>query len=139
MAKLDYAVTEMRGTGKIATTLKAVMLSMLATLVALSLLALFITYGPVRESAINSCVLVAVIVSIFVTSASVSNKSRSKGWLSGIITAAVYVAVMVLLGALVFGSFSPGEETLKILGVSLVSGCFGGIVGVNIKFKRKRK
>jgi len=139
MSKLDFAVTETGRGGKIATVIKSVILSMFATLVALSLLALLITYGPVQESAVNSCVLAAVIVSIFVASVSVSSKSRSKGWLSGIITAISYVLIMLLLGALIFGGLSFGEETLKMFAVSLVSGCVGGIIGVNLKFKRKRK
>ena len=121
-------------TAALATVLKAVLITALAMLV----LAVFVTYGSVPEQAQNGCITAATVLSVFLAGFWTARKRKGAGWLSGLLAGVIYAVIMILAGYLMFGTFSAGAGTLKMLAVSVLSGVVGGIIGVNVRFKRKK-
>ncbi|MBQ6907988.1 MAG: TIGR04086 family membrane protein [Clostridia bacterium] len=119
--------------------LKTVIKAIAITAIALLALALFVTYGNVSEAAQSGCIIAATVLSVFLAGLSAARRRAGAGWLSGLIAGVIYVIIMLVAGFLVFGDFSVGADTLKMFALSIISGIAGGILGVNIKAKRKRK
>ena len=115
------------------TSLKAVIISMLITALALIILAAFVTYGPVSENTAGICVTVAMIISVFLSGFVVSKKMRRRGYLSGMIAGGIYILIMLATGFLAFGNLSIGASSLKTVALAIASGTVGGIFGVNFK------
>ncbi len=118
-------------------TIKSVIVSMFFTAMALLLLALLVTYGPVSESVINICVKAATIISVFFAAMMGAGKIKSKGWLVGLLTAITYIFLMFCIAELAFENTFFGGNNFKNIFACILAGMFGGILGVNLKRKNK--
>ncbi len=119
-------------------TVKAVVVSMILTAAALLLLALLVTYGPVDESVTGICVKAETYISVFFAAMTGAGKIRSKGWLLGLLTAITYIFLMFCIAELAFENTFFGGANFKNMFACILSGMFGGILGVNLKRKNKK-
>ena len=126
------------GGGIVVIALKTVFKAVVITALALLVLAVFVTYGNVSDAAQSGCISAATVISVMLAGFATARKKAGAGWLSGLLAGAIYVIVMLLVGALVFGGFSVGADTVRMFALSVVSGVVGGILGVNFKGKRKK-
>jgi len=112
-------------------SLKFIIISYLISVILLAVLAVVIVYTDVSESisvpAVKSIKLFAAFLSAFLTSRS----CNSKGWLCGIITGTINVALLIFIGTLlVDGSFFK-KSNILLVAFGGICGMIGGIIGVN--------
>ena len=112
---------------------KPLLISLSFTLIALSLLALLICYGPLKENATDLWVPVITYAGILIAGFLSGRKVNGKGYLAGCISGALYILSSYLMAALAFGSPSMGKQFFVHLITGIILGAFGGIIGVNAK------
>lgn len=117
---------------------KKVLVSMFFTAIALFILALFATYSNMSEKIVSACVAAATFICVFASGFTASGATGKNGWLTGLIAGIIYVIIMLIIGWITLGDSSVSNETLKMFGISILSGTVGGIAGVNFKRKKRR-
>jgi|LSQX01.2.fsa_nt_gb putative membrane protein (TIGR04086 family) len=120
---------------RISTILKGVFLSYIITMVIFLIFATVITYTDFPESTIPAIVVVATIFSIVIGGAGVAKKAKSKGWLNGALTGATYIIILYFISALSLVGFVFDKNVIYMLILGIISGAFGGILGINLKKK----
>ncbi len=121
------------------TILKSVLMAYVMTLIIFLIFAMVITYTDFPESTIPTIVVVTTILSIMFGAIRASRKTKSKGWLNGSIVGVLYMLILYIISILAFTGFTFDRYVLYMLFLGLVTGAFGGIVGVNLKSNRKYK
>ncbi len=118
-------------------SLKNVCVSFLMTAILLFLSAIAVTYLSASEAVIDGLVLVITAVCVLWGGFRASRHLGRQGLLSGAVSGLVYMAMLYLIGSLIFGeiSFSPQIGLSMLIGVGC--GAIGGIVGVNTGRRRR--
>lgn len=113
--------------------LKGLITSLIITFAALLLLSVIITYTPLNEAFADTAVAVITYIAIAAGGFSAAKGTRGRGWLTGIISALLYILIMWITSSAVRGNMHiDGGSAVNML-ISLLSGAFGGIVGINIR------
>ena len=112
--------------------IKALIFSVIVTLVLVLLAALIIKFFSVSTSAIPIINQVIKGVSIFL-SAIIFFKQKGAGFFRGLILGVAYILLSSFIFSLFNGSFSFGINVLNDLTFSAVTGLISGIVAVNVK------
>ena len=118
-------------------TLKNVCVSFLATAILLFVSAVAVTYLSVSEAVIDAVVLVITALCVCWGGFCASRHLGRQGLLSGAVSGLMYVALLYLVGSLIFGelTFAPATALSMLIGVGC--GAVGGIIGVNTKKRRR--
>ncbi len=124
-------------TGFFRSVLKPMILSFAITLLSLVLLAACIAFGPVTENAADVCILLSTAASVLIGAFLFSGERGKRGLWTGILFGVLYMGIACLTAAIGFGSFSPAGFLTKRLPLGLFAGALGGIMGVNIRKKRR--
>ncbi|MBR5468788.1 MAG: TIGR04086 family membrane protein [Firmicutes bacterium] len=121
------------GTNMIIAFAKAQVIAYLITAVMFMLCALLLTYTDVEENIVPVFSLVCTFLSAFVSGIVVSKKADKKGIFWGMLSGAVYAAILIML--LYVAAENTGFDTGRLFSVltSLFSGSLGGIFGINSK------
>ena len=98
--------------------------------------ALLLTYTDISEKNSNIVVLAALVTALIFGGAKSAASARQKGLIWGMLTGFIYTLVMVGLGIFILPDYTLGTKTLVCLLLSLSSGGFGGIIGVNLFGKK---
>lgn len=112
--------------------LKTVLTAFLVTVILMAVLALAICYTPLPEEAVTPCVYVLNYLSVFMAGLFSASTTGKKGFITGAIAGGVYMLLVYLLGAILFGGITFSTDTLKMIGYCTLSGTVGGIVGINL-------
>lgn len=115
--------------------IKALIFSIILTLIALVVLSLVLSFSEVSESLINPAIIVISSVSILIGGFLVAKKIKQKGILNGAILGIVYMLIIYLISSLLNNNFSLGIAAFIMIGAGILSGALGGILGVNLKAK----
>ncbi|MCG8501633.1 MAG: TIGR04086 family membrane protein [Firmicutes bacterium] len=83
--------------------------------------------------------VVTTIFSIVVAGARVARRARNKGWLNGAISGLVYVVILYFISALAYPGFVFDRSVLYMLILGVLTGAFGGVIGINLKSKYHKK
>ena len=118
-------------------TLKNVFVSFLTTAVLLFLSAVAVTYLSAPEAVIDAVVLVVTAFCVVWGGFRASRHLGRQGLLSGAVSGLVYVVLLYVLGALVFGEFAFASATALSMLLGIGCGAIGGIIGVNTKKRRR--
>ena len=106
----------------------------------LSLLVTSVIYltRDLSDDTARNIVTVCAFLSVFLSSAASGKRQRQRGLLTGALVGAGYGLCLYITGFLAFGfpGFSGG--LLSTLALAVLSGAVGGIVGVNLKGRKKR-
>ncbi len=121
------------------TIMKSVLMAYVMTLIIFLIFSIVLTYTDFPESTIPTIVVVATIISIIFGAMRVSRRTKCKGWLNGSIVGVLYMIILYIISILAFKGFTIDRYVLYMLFLGLVTGAFGGIVGVNLKSNRKYK
>lgn len=95
------------------------------------LFSLILWLSGIKEAQLSVFAYVIHILSLLIGGFVSGKRGGSKGWYHGGILGFVYFIIILLVGYLGFDA-SLDLGTLLLLGISLISASFGGIVGVNM-------
>ncbi len=132
-----HSAAQSAAPGFFPSVLKPLFLSLALTFFALLCLAIAMAFGPVSVAAADRCILPITAMSVFFAGFLSARGQSTRGFLRGAASGALYGLVAYLVSALSFGSFSPGADFLKLLGMETLVGALGGIFGINTR-RRKR-
>jgi len=113
--------------------LKSIMVSMLFALMIFLVLALVVTFTSVSEGTIPLVTSVVTVLAIAFSGMMSANKKKKNGLVHGLITGAIYVALIFFLSWVFISDFSFDKFTLIKGSIGIVSGAVGGMIGVNLK------
>lgn len=103
------------------------------SIILLLILAISLAYTNVPESIIAPSIIVISAFSILIGSFLSSMKIRKQGIINGGIVGVTYIITLYLLSSLVQQDFGVNIYAIIMIVCSIVAGCFGGILGVNMK------
>lgn len=113
--------------------LKGLLTGYIITTVIFVIFALLMTYTDIGEEHIDTAIK-AVTAGVCILSGFITARSAGKGGLLwGIISGALYVAVMCICAFVSIPDYSLSPKILISLALALAGGGLGGVVGVNMK------
>ncbi len=118
--------------------LKAVLTACAFTLVVFFVCALLLTYTGLPEGAIPFIVIMTLVLSVLIAGIVNAGAAGRYGYLYGGLAGLLYVLLLYLVSLLIAGSFHFSSYILILLVIGLLGGAAGGIVGINLKGKRRR-
>ena len=111
---------------------KGVVTSILVTLVFLFLLSVILTYSNISETVIPISIVVISAVSILIGSLLTTKKMKKNGIIYGGAIGLIYIIILYLTSSIVSKGFSLNFYSILMMIFSIISGMFGGILGVNM-------
>ena len=112
-------------------SLKFIFVSYIISIILLALLALIIVYTDVSEQIAGPSVKGITLFGAFLAAFLASKTTRVKGWLCGIFTGTLNIALLKLFGAALMGASLFETSNFIVLGGGALFGMIGGIIGVN--------
>ncbi|MGG4032748.1 TIGR04086 family membrane protein [Paenibacillus cisolokensis] len=95
------------------------------------LLSLLLRYGGLQESDLPVSAMIAHGVAALAGGFAAGKSSGHKGWYYGSILGFFYASIILLIGFLAADGGLSARSAL-LVGVTILSGAFGGMVGVNL-------
>lgn len=117
---------------------KAIIIAVGFTLVVFFIAALLLTYTGLSESAIPFITTVTMVVSVVLAGLVSAKAGKSRGYLNGALTGLLYALLLYVISLLVSGSFFCNVYILILLAIGIFGGATGGILGINMRARRKR-
>ncbi len=117
---------------------KNILLAFIATVVMLFLCAVAATYLAVSEPVTDILVMVITGVCVLWSGFRAARHTKRQGLLQGALAGVIYMALLYLIGSLVFGELSFQTATALSMIIGIGCGAIGGVFGVNAGSKRKR-
>lgn len=110
---------------------KGVLRACVITLMLAFVLAVIQTFTSLGESILSVSILITTMLSIIYGSIYATRKISSKGWIVGILVAAVYMFI-IYIAALVLGKDSFMLKDLWRMLLALLTGTLAGMLGINL-------
>ena len=110
-----------------------VLLCFAFTVFLLLIFALIITYTDFPDKFISPVVVMITVISIILAALMSAVRRNSKGWLIGALTGIIYMVILYCLGVILYDNVAFGTNTFAMFMLGLLSGTFGGILGINLK------
>lgn len=112
---------------------KGTILGLILTILLILVFTIILTYTKLSEEIIPLINSVIMILGITSGAIFVSRRVERKGWLSGGLVGIIYFLIILLVSKLFIQDFLL-DKYLLIKGViAIVTGCIGGMIGINIK------
>lgn len=108
-------------------------LSLLITLAVLAAASIIFSFLPPPQWLLAAVHDYTWLLSAFLAAFFCAGASSGRGFLTGIISADVYIALLIVLGGLVFKNSIESLSLIKIFALASISGAVGGILGINCK------
>lgn len=121
------------------TVIKGILFSYLITILIFLVFAFILTYANFPQKFITPVVVSTTIVSILIAGAIVSRSLKTRGWLNGGVVGLIYILLLYTSSSIVLKDFSINRYMISMLLIGLLSGSIGGILGINIKTRSRRK
>ena len=119
-------------------TLRGIVIAFVVTFAFLAGFSLYLTYSDVNTAMIPVLAAVILYLGSLMAGLFASVGSKNKGWFSGLVAGAIYMLIVFIVGALIQENYAFSMKILYHLLISCVIGAFGGIVGINLKTKRRK-
>src|SRR5699024_6136606 len=113
--------------------LKSLVLSYIVTLGLVLIMAIMLTYTPLKEKSIPLLNTITMMISIITGAIYLTLKIGEKGWLNGGIVGVVYYLILLLINIIFIKNHSIDIYTTSKIIISLVTGVIGGMIGINLK------
>ena len=113
--------------------IKGTAISFLATIIALTVFAVLLTYTELSENTIKPVVITVTGISILIGSSIGTRKIRNNGLITGGIIGFLYILIIYVISSALNTNFAIDWVSAIMIGVGIVGGIFGGIIGVNTK------
>lgn len=102
-------------------------------LILLCLTGVLFAYTKINDNLINIFVFVIVVISILIGSTLLTHKIKRRGLLLGVIFGLIYFSILYFLSVILYTGFFINKEVGIYFIISVLSGAFGGIIGVNLR------
>lgn len=112
---------------------KSTFFSYLFTIFSFAIFALILTFSNLSDSFIPTAVVIISIVAILLGSSLSTLRSRSHGWLMGLLVGLSYFLVLYIISSLLITGFSINLNTIYLALGMCLTGVVGGIIGINQK------
>lgn len=119
-------------------TLKNTAIGFALTVVLLFLLSIPATFAYLPEAVIEFIVAAITYLSVGFCGFRAARHLGRGGLVSGALSGLIYVALLTLIGIFVFGATGFSISSLLTIIFCIVSGAIGGIIGINVRIKRRR-
>lgn len=116
---------------------KGMLVSILITVPAFIIFAAVLNQIDFPEKFIYPAVVTTTLVSILAAGSSVSRKAKSRGWLNGGATGLTYVLMLYLVSSIFYNDYTIDMRTIQVTVGGVLTGCIGGIIGINFRKKDK--
>ncbi|WP_352419907.1 TIGR04086 family membrane protein [Proteiniborus sp.] len=113
--------------------IKGTILGLILTIILIFIFTIILTYTKLSESLIPLINSIIMIIGITSGAVFISRKVDKKGWLSGGLIGVLYFFVIFILGILFIEDFTIDKYSLIKGLMAIVTGCIGGMIGINIK------
>ena len=123
---------------RILSVFKNVFIALILTVIFVMVYALVITYTSIGEGGQQAVIMIAALLSILTAGILSSRGARKNGWLNGLVAGLIYMGILYLTGFLAFGEVGFTKQTLTMLLLGALCGATGGVLGINMKKKRKK-
>jgi putative membrane protein (TIGR04086 family) len=117
---------------RISIILKSVMIGYIFSLICFIILALLVTFTSLSDNVAPNVTQVVIILGLAISGASAAMKSKSRGWLYGIVSGVIYIVILLLISWVAIDGFSFDKYALIKLGLGIVVGAIGGMIGINV-------
>lgn len=96
------------------------------------LLSLLLHFTAMKESSLPTNALLVHVFASLAGGFTSGRRSESKGWYNGALLGLLYGAIVIIISFLASDA-SLSLHSAILLGAALLSGAFGGMIGVNLK------
>jgi putative membrane protein (TIGR04086 family) len=112
--------------------LAGVLFSIIWLAVGALLLSLLLHFTAMKESSLSTNALLVHGFASLAGGFTAGRRSESKGWYNGALLGLLYGAIIIIISFLASNA-SLSLHSALLLGAALLSGAFGGMIGVNLK------
>lgn len=91
-----------------------------------------------HEAVLDLVVGAITYISVGICGFRAARHTGNRGLLSGAIAGLIYALLLYLVGSIAFGDFSFSSSSALAACISVLCGAFGGLVGINIRHKKRR-
>lgn len=113
--------------------LRGLITAVVITFASLFIMALIITYTPVNEAFADTAVSVITYIAIVAGGVSAAKRTAVRGWLTGIISAALYILLMWIVSLAAGDNMHTAASSIVTIVINLLCGTIGGIIGINCR------
>ena len=117
---------------------KNLLICLALTVLVLFLMSIIAVFANLQAAAVSLMVSIITYLCVGVCGFRGARKSGSNGLLMGAISGLSYGVVLYLIGAIAFGELSFNTSILLTLLICVLCGAVGGVMGVNMKSKKRR-
>lgn len=110
-----------------------ILMCFLFTVLWLIIFAFVLTYTDFPDKFVSPVVVILTVLSVMLAGFLTAKHRASKGWLTGAFTGILYMLILYILGSAIYNNVSFGINTFAMFALGLISGSFGGILGINLK------
>lgn len=96
------------------------------------------TVAALPEAIVSLAVGAVTNISVGVCGFRAARHTKAHGLLSGAVAGLIYVILLYFTGSLAFGELSFSNASLLTIIICILSGAIGGILGINIRQKKRR-
>ena len=118
--------------------IKSLGISYILTFMLLAIFAFIINYTNFPSSAVSAVTIIIILSSVLLAGIINGKKATEKGWLTGLLSGGLYMMILYISGSFVFKDFTINSNAVILILCGILSGVFGGIIGINNKKKYRR-
>lgn len=113
--------------------IKGTAISFLATIIALTIFAVLLTYTELSENTIKPVIITVTGISILLGSSLGTRKLHKNGLVTGSVIGVLYILIIYFISSIMNSNFTLSWVSAIMIGVGVIGGVLGGIIGVNTK------
>jgi putative membrane protein (TIGR04086 family) len=112
--------------------LKSVSIGYGFSLICFLLLAVLVTYTRLSEGIVPTVTQGIIIIGLTISGASAAIKSKTRGWLYGVICGILFIGVIVIVSWIAVEGFTFDKYLLSKIVLGIMVGAIGGMIGINL-------
>lgn len=112
--------------------MKSLLVCLVMSFAMILIYALILSFTSISDASMSKVTQTILIISVAISSAYGSKKTRRRGWLFGSVLGLIFAVLLVPFGMAMGQEFSMDIYLIAKLLVSTVVGAIGGIIGVNL-------
>lgn len=114
-------------------TLKATGIAIVFTIILLFVFSIILTYTNTPETSIPTVIIIITGISILVASQMATRNLKKNGIINGGFVGLIYILSIYLISSIITGNFGFDLQSIIMCIISVLVGCLGGIIGINMK------
>ncbi|MBE5819906.1 MAG: TIGR04086 family membrane protein [Clostridiales bacterium] len=113
--------------------LKATGVAIVFTIILLFIYSIILTYTNTPEASIPTVIIIITGISILIASQMATRKLKKNGIINGGVVGLIYILGIYLISSIITGNFGFDLQSIIMCITSILVGCLGGIIGINMK------